>query len=113
MKKLQTSDVFAALRIVKAANLKEALKPTLMKVAEGEKNISDIGIETVLSVIEGLSDAKSEGAFYEFLSAPFEMSAEDVAALPLEELLADLKKLGEENDLKSFFKSLSAVITSK
>lgn len=111
MKRLQTSDVFAALRIVKAAEMHEALKPVLKKVSEGKASVEDIGIEAVLTIIEAAAGTKAENAIYTFLAAPFEMSAGEVAALPLDKLMANLKELAKENDLSGFFKSLSDLIT--
>lgn len=113
MKKLTTADLFAAMRIVKAAEIKETLKPIIRKISEGKMTVSDIGIETVLAFIEGIADKKAESAFFAFLSSPFEMSEEDIAALPLAEMLDMLKKLAKENELKAFFGSLSSLIISK
>ena len=113
MKKLATSDLFAALRIVKAANLREPLKPLLRKVSNGQNSIEDVGIETILIIIEGIAEAKAEDAFYAFLANPFEMKKEDVAALAPAELFSKLKELAEENDLANFFSSLSTLITSR
>lgn len=112
MKTLTTADIFAALRIVKTANLREQLKPIMRKAAEGKTTVEDIGIEAILAIIEGIAEAKAEKAFYDFLASPFEMTAAEVAALSPAELVGKLKQLKEENDLKNFITSLSGLITS-
>ena len=112
MKKLQTSDIFAAMRVVKAADVKEQLKPILRKVSEGKTSVEDIGIEAVLTILECAANVKAESAVYNFLSSPFEMSADEVAALPLDAFMANLEKLAKENDLGGFFKRLSDLMST-
>lgn len=113
MKKLQTSDVFSAMRIVKASGIRDELKPIFIKAADGKHSVEDIGIEAILTVIEAASGTKVEKAIYEFLSAPFEMSVEDVASLQLDCFMANLKELAKENDIAGFFKSLSDLMSLK
>lgn len=112
MKKLQTRDIFAALRIVKAAEMREALKPVLQKVSAGKDSAEDIGIEAILTVLESVSGTKAENAFYAFLASPLEMSADEVATLPLNDFMACLKELAKENDLAGFFGQLSNLMSS-
>lgn len=111
MRKLQTSDLFAAMRIVKKANIKEELKPILKLAAEGRISINDIGIEGILSFIEIMSEKKSEQAIYEVLSGPFEMDAKDIEKMDIMALADNIKVLTEENDLKAFFKLLFGLMS--
>lgn len=111
MKRLQTSDIFAAMRIVRQADLKDALKPILKK-ANGAEDVDEIGIEAILTIIECASAKNAESAIYEFLSNPFEMAANEIAELPISETLTMLKELAEENDLPGFFKSLSGLMST-
>lgn len=111
MRKLKTTDVFATMRIIKKTGMKEDLIP-LIKKATAE-NLEDIGIEGFLTIIEILSEKNSEKAIYEVLAGPFEMTAKEVENLELDELAKLLEQLGNENNVKNFFKALSSVITSK
>lgn len=113
MRKLQTKDIFQALRLIKKANLKEEIKPVLSLAAAGEMSVQDVGIEGILSIIEIFSEKKAESAIYEFLSGPFEMEPEEVEALELMELMEKLNALGEENNLSVFFTSLSGMMQTK
>lgn len=113
MRKLQTKDVFSALRLIKRANLKEELKPVIALAAKGEMKVEDIGIEGMLTVIEIFSAAKSEHAIYEFLAEPFEMTPEEVEGMDLCTLAESLERLAKENNLKNFFTILQGLITKK
>lgn len=113
MRKLKSTDIFKALRLVQASELKEELKPLIKKFAAGESEIEDIGFEGILTIISVFSEPKSEKSFYEFLSGPFEMTPEEVANLDIDELINKLEKLKEENNLKAFFTYLQGLITTK
>lgn len=113
MRKLQTPDVFNALRAISKANLKEEIKPIIKKAIEEKLNIEDAGIEGILSMLEFFAQKKCEQAFYEVLSGPFEMSVDDVKKLDLLIFVDNLETLGKENDLKRFFTLLAGLITKK
>ena len=113
MRKLRTIDLFAAMRIMRNANLREELKPVIKMGAEGKVDVTDLGIEGVLYLIEATGSPKVEKAFYDFLAGPFECKAEDIEQMELTELFKNLKEFAEENDLTSFFTQLSNMITSK
>jgi len=113
MRKIITSDVFNMLRIIKKSNLKEELRPYFRLAAEGTLNIQDIGIETILGLMEIMSEQRSEDAIYEFLAGPFEMNPEEVAKLDLDTLVNLLSQLAKENDLKVFTKAVSGLISKQ
>lgn len=113
MRKLQTQDIFAAMRAISKANLKEEIKPVIKKISEGQMNIKDAGIEGMLSVIEIFTKHNSEQAIYEVLAGPFEATAEEIKKLDLDKLTENLEILGRENDLKRFFTLLAGLIIKK
>jgi hypothetical protein len=113
MRKLQTSDVFNAMRLIKKANLKEEIKPVLKMAAAGEMNVEDVGIEGILSLIEILAEKKSEQAIYDVLAGPFEMEPKDVEKMDLNVLADNLDALAKENDLKRFFSLLAGLLGKK
>ena len=110
MRKLQTKDVFATMRIIKKANMREEIKPFIKLASEGSINIEDIGIEGILGLIETLSEKNAENAIYEVLSGPFECKSDEVASMELNTLKENLEALAKENDLKVFFTSLVGLI---
>lgn len=113
MRKIQTSDVFNAMRLIKKANLKEEVKPILKRIATGEFNIEDAGIEGIISFVEILSEKKSEQAIYEVLGGPFEMEAKEIERMDLNDFAETLEQLGKDNDLKRFFTLLAGLIGKK
>jgi len=113
VRKLKTSDIFAVMRLIKKANLKEEIRPVVALAASDEFNVTDLGIEGILTVVEIFTEKKSEKAIYEFLSGPFETSVDDVENMGLNELAENLKVLAEDNDLKTFFTILQGMIITK
>lgn len=113
MRKLQTSDVFAAMRAISKANLREEIKPILKQAsAEGVK-VEDVGIEGMLGLIEIFSKKNSEQAIYDVLAGPFEMTAKEVEEMDILMLAENLETLGKENSLKRFFTLLAGLITKR
>ena len=113
MRKIQSQDIFTALRMIKKANLKEEIKPIIKMAAVGELDVADVGIVGILGVIEILVEKKSEQAFYEVLAGPFEKTAEEIAKMELNELVENLETLAKENDLQRFFTLLAGLLGKK
>lgn len=68
MRNLTTADLFSAMRIIRAANIREDIKPVLRRAAEGKADVQNVGIDSILSFIEILSARNAEAAIYEFLA---------------------------------------------
>lgn len=113
MRKIQTQDVFATMRAIKKANLKEEIKPILKKVSNEGLAIEDAGLEGVLGLIEIFAEKKSEQIIYDVLAGPFETTAEEIGTMDLIILANNLETLSKENDLKRFFTLLAGLITKK
>lgn len=112
MRKINTSDVFSAARAIKAAGLREELRPIVKDAAENGLSVEEIGIDGLLTAVEAMTAQKAEMAIYEVLSGPLEMPPEQIAKLPIEELLDNLLRLAQENDIKRFFTLASRLITT-
>lgn len=120
MRKLNTADVFAVARVIRASGMRDQLLPIIQKAAEETKAAEDkkamdavlsrIGINGFLTVLEALAEQKSEAAIYEVLAGPMECSSEDVEKMPLEDLLPMLRQIAEENRLKDFFGYVSGIL---
>lgn len=109
MRKLQTQDLFNALRLIKKANLREEIKPLLKIAGEGNMSVEDVGIEGILYFIEILSEKKAENAIYEILAGPFETTAKDIEKMDLFELTENIEILLKENNIKCFFTLLAGL----
>ena len=105
MRKLITSDLFCAMRVIKKAGLRDELKPLLLRIEQNKTDVTDVGVETVLTILETFAEHDAEQEIYKFLAGPFEMAPAEVSELSLEELAKCIKTLVSENDLTSFFAS--------
>ena len=114
MRRLKTSDVFAFSRVIGASGIREDVAAFVQKLAaSGKLDTERVGIDTILMIIEALSRTKSEAVIYEVLGPIFEMEPEAVGEMPPSEFFASVKKLAEENDLGSFFASVSSILGKK
>ena len=102
MRKLRTADLFSFARVVKASGIREELV-TYMQGISADADREKVGMNTILMIIEALSEKKAERAVYEALAPVFEMNVTEVETMSPSELFAKLKQMGEENDLSGFF----------
>lgn len=115
MRKLNTTDVFAFCRLVKATGAREQLHGIVTAVAKkkdaGEPiDLTRVGVDGVLAVVEAAVEPKAEAMVYKFLSGPLECKPEDVAVMELDVLLPVLRELAEANNLTTFFGSVSGIL---
>lgn len=114
MRKLNTTDVFKAFRLITKSGLKDKLNAYIDQLAKGEiESLETVGFSGFMTILEALTDEKCEKLFYEFLSNPYEMKPSEVASLELDKQMELLKQLYEENNLKSFFIALSGLMKTK
>lgn len=105
MRKLNGGDLFNAVRLLRAVDLKGVVE-AYQKAAAAEEGEEKQNANMALfgKLMESASDEKSEDAIFAFLAGPFgKKNAAEVRAMPLDELGDCLEKLGEENDLRGFF----------
>jgi hypothetical protein len=114
MRKINTQDAFKMARLIKHTSIKDVL----MKYYEEGKgdfkqaDIEKFGMRLFFDVIECVSDGNAEKDFYELLGGICEKQPKEIQNQPIEDTIADLKKIYEENDMKSFFQSVSAMISN-
>lgn len=109
MRKLNTADIFAMARIVRASGVREELRELIGRVASQGLSIQSVGIEGVLVIMETIAEKKGEAAIYAALSGPFEMPAEEIAVMELDKLLDHFEQLYRDNNLQRFFDSVSRI----
>ena len=102
MRTLRTADLFSFARVIKASGIREELTGYLQTITKNDDR-ERVGMNTILMIIEALSEKKAERAIYEALASIFEMEPAEVETMSPSELFSNLKKLGEENDLSNFF----------
>ena len=109
MRKLNTADVFAAVRVVKISGARAELQSVLKRALDSGADLEDVGMDGFLTVLEALGERKVEQAIYEVLAGPLEITPDAVGTMPLDEMVAALKQIAEENDLKHFFTFVSSM----
>lgn len=112
MRKLETADVFAFARVIKASGMREQLTQFARKLAAQDKqlDVEAVGYEGVLVMIEALAERKAEAALYEALAAVAEMKPDEVKHLPPAEFFGLFKTIAEENDIQAFFGYVSGIL---
>lgn len=113
MRKLATKDVFKTMRLIDKLNLKEELAPHIKEWAQSGRDVADVGIEGFLTIVEIASRKNTENAIYELLADVMGLTPSEVENLPINELARALEEIGRDNDLKSFFISLSGLIGAR
>lgn len=107
MRSLKTSDLFSFARVIKASGVREELTDYIQRLSmQDNTDVSKIGFNTMLMIMEALSDKKAEKAIYEALAPVFEMTVDQIQDLPPKDLFDLLKQMAEENDLANFMGSV-------
>jgi len=107
MRSLKTSDLFSFARVIKASGVREELTDYIQRLSKKDNtDVSKIGFNTMLMIMEALSDKKAEKAIYEALAPVFEMTVDQIQDLPPKDLFDLLKQMAEENDLANFMGSV-------
>ena len=109
MRKLETSDVFAACRLMKKLGLKEKFK-AIAEEANSSQDVFDKGYDLIWDLFDPATEQNSEAEIYAFLAGPLEMTPEEVSHLHLDKLLESLQQMAVENNLVGFFKSAARLM---
>lgn len=112
MRKLNTKDAFMMMRLLKKTGMRNMVLDMTSKAKETGESVEQIGLNAFFAIMEAISDTENENTVYQFLSGPFEMEPEKIAELDLMTLFDNLKQLAAENNLKSFFTSVSGMNTA-
>ena len=107
MRSLKTSDLFSFARVIKASGVREELTDYIQRLSKQDNtDVSKIGFNTMLMIMEALSEKKAEKAIYEALAPVFEMTVDQIQDLPPKDMFDLLKQMAEENDLANFMGSV-------
>lgn len=107
MRKLATEDIFNAMRLFKAADMKKEFSD-IMANAKG-KTQKEVGIEMIYTIITKCADKTFEKAFYEFVAAPLEIEPKAVAKMSPFSLVDSLYEIAEPREWVDFFKRVRAL----
>lgn len=113
MRQLKSTDLFAALRVVKAVGVKEEMKEFAQHLADGKisaKTQREIGVELMLGLLANCGTEEAETAFFKFLSGPLEITVADLRDMDLDVFADKIKEFVASVDVehwKAFFSSLA------
>lgn len=111
MRKLALKDAFSAARIMKKADIKTEIvkfSDQIMSRKKKETKVEEIGLEFVVTMIASVSDKTIEDEIYDLLADITGMSADEVKNSDFTAVKKIISDIVNENDLKSFFRSVSA-----
>ena len=110
MRKLSIKDAFTLARIIKKADIKEEIADFANNSKDETVNTEAVGLEFVITLLTSLATKETEQEFYSLLAdIRGDITADDVSKLSIPEVLDNVKAIIRENDIKSFFTSLSAL----
>lgn len=114
MRKLQTSDVFNALRIIDKADIKDEVKRIAIQIQDGKNlDVRELGIEFILGIICRLSGTKVEKEIYKFFGDILEIDADEIAKMEPVDFFNEVLKLSEVIDKEKwsdFFKLVAKLV---
>lgn len=113
MRKINTQDAFKTARLIKHSNIKNVL---LSYYDEGltvkSDDIEKYGMRLFFDAISCLGEVKAEDEFYELIAGITEKTVKEIKEQPITDTINDLKEIAHDNDLKSFFQSVCAMISN-
>lgn len=112
MRKLALKDAFAVMRIIKAAGIRNEIIKFASEIHDG-KDVNEIGMEFVLTLIQAASDESVELKLYQLYADLKGVDADEIGGYDFDTVKADVKTLVALNNLNSFFKYVSALMSKQ
>ena len=114
MRNLQTSDIFAFVRLIDETGMRDELKNMVMK----KDSIKDLtaesfGYDIIFMLLEKASTKKAEVAVYKFFGSLFEMSEDEVAKMDPVDFIDGVREIADIERWKNFFSSVAKLMESK
>lgn len=111
MRHLQTSDIFAACRMVNTIGIKEDIKKICMEANSlDEVARNGAGFDLLYTVFEKATEAKGENTLYNFIARLFECEPDEVGKMDPIEFLDKLLEVADVEKWKAFFSRVAALM---
>lgn len=116
MRKINTGDVFKMARLLKNANVMDAVKDAYKasKKEDGAKEAHKEGpdkggiwVDAAMKVLASCTSQQAEEQFYDLMAGICENKPEDIRDRPLDGLIEDIRRICEENNVANFLRSAS------
>lgn len=111
MRHLQTSDIFAACRMVNAIGIKEDIKKLCME-ANSLDEIARNGaaFDLIYAIFEKATEVKGENILYNFIAGLFECKPDEVGEMDPVEFLDKLLEVADVEKWKVFFSHVATLM---
>lgn len=115
IRKLQTSDLFSAIRLLKKIGVREEIKDVAMRAEESKtkKVKMDMGFDLLFGILEKAAEEKAETEVYMFIADLFGCTWEEVRKMNPLQLFKYLGEVADFEEWKSFFKHVAALMKKK
>ena len=110
MRKIQLEDAFSVMRLIKKAGLKDTIKEAVISGRENGASDEEIGIKVVFELLDAAGNKEIQNEIYELFGNISEQGADAIKSMSLNGAIEFLKRFEAENDLKSFFTALKALM---
>lgn len=105
MRKANINDLFAIARLIDELGLKEQL----FNAQKGTDDLEKIGFDFIFDLLSKATTKEMQNKIYEVLASPFEMSAEEVGLMEIDELVKGLKECWNINTVINFIKRVGTL----
>ena len=114
MRELQTPDVFALVRIITKAGIKEELKGKILEIDNlKDVNAEAFGYDVLLLMIEKAAEPQIENEIYKFFSEIFEESVEDIKKSDPIDFFEKVMQVATPERWLAFFESAARLMKRK
>lgn len=118
MRKLKTSDIFAACRLITNIGVREKIREVAKQAEEnkgkkGKKDKFDMGFDLLFGIFEKATEENSEEEIYKFIADLFECEWETVRDMDPIELFDKLEEVAELEKWKNFFERVAKLMKQK
>jgi len=104
MRELQTSDLFAFVRLIEKSGIKDELKAKALEIKSiADINAESLGYDIILMVLEKAAEPKTEKEVYSFFAPIFEMKEEEIKKMDAIEFLETVTKVASLERWRDFF----------
>ena len=111
MRKLETGDVFAFVRLIDDVGIKDQLKELILSKDDIQSLTEEsFGFDLLFALIDGASKKKSEDALYEFFAPIMEVEKEEIRHMDPVDFLQMIMEIADMEKWKNFFTSVSNVM---
>ena len=115
MRNLETSDIFAAIRLLNKIGVREEIREVAKQAEENKSNEFrfDMGFDLMFGIIEKAASKNGEKEIYKFIADLFECEWEDVRKMKPIDLFKKLEEVANFEEWKNFFDYVKRLMKRK